>query len=179
MACAGCSFVGSYDARSPTLHCKYGRGSPGFLEPDPIGSASTANLDLSLSIRPLIPRTRFNDCRLKTPAKPISRCASAFVSFLFLLFLSASFSPLSLSLSSSLFRCLPIFFRDFSFLFTYFHRTLTYDVYIFESSNFINSKRAINIQLTHPRSTEKLIFVGSLCYIHSKHHSVTTIISCN
>lgn len=35
------------DARSPALHCKYSRGSPGFLEPDPIGSASTANLDLS------------------------------------------------------------------------------------------------------------------------------------
>ena len=98
MACAGCSFVGSYDARSPTLHCKYGRGSPGFLEPDPIGSASTANLDLSLSIGPLIPRTRFIDCRLKTPAKPISRCASPFVSFLFSSFFFASFSPLFLSL---------------------------------------------------------------------------------
>lgn len=42
------------------------RGSPGFLEPDPIGSVSTANLDLSLSIGPLIQRMRFIDCRLKT-----------------------------------------------------------------------------------------------------------------
>lgn len=75
--------------------------SPGFLEPDPIGSASTANLDLSLSIGPLIPRTRFIDCRLKTFATPslrISFCISfsALLTFLppLLLFQTPPATPL-------------------------------------------------------------------------------------